>query len=214
MDKLHSLFTTADGIHIIQAWSLATYAERASLSGDLVPADVGRVAFVAEDLSFWVLADDNTGEGPLWVKLSFSIEAASTVQPVGSANVPGVSTAYAREDHVHSASSKADAVFTIRAHTGTTDTLVLADAGKLITSSNAGAVTQTIPSNATVAIPVGSSIQFVQLGAGQLTLSCADTLRVPPGFLATPKTRGQYSLITATKIASTTWLVSGDLAYV
>jgi len=210
-DKLHTLFTVADGIHIVHSWALATNAERATL--DLSPADVGRVALVAEDNTLWVLVDDDGGEGAVWKNLTFIVDPASTSLSVGSANAPGVSENYAREDHVHDASSKADALLTIRAHTGTTDTLVLTDAGKLITSNNAAAVTQTIPANASVAIPVGAVTQVAQLGAGQVSLAITtDTLRLPPGFVA--KLRGQYSIVTLTKIASTTWLASGDLAFV
>jgi hypothetical protein len=212
-DKLHTLFTVDDGIHIAQAWNLATYAERAGLSAGLSPADVGRIAFVAEDLTFWILADDDGGEGPVWKDITISVFAGSTPLSVGSANSAGTSDAYAREDHVHDASSKADALVTIRAHTGTTDTLVLSDAGKLVTSNNAAAVTQTIPANASVAIPVGGVVQLAQLGAGQVSIAITtDTLRLPTGFVA--KCRGQYSTVTLTKIASTTWLASGDLAFV
>lgn len=71
-DKLHTLFTVADGIHIVQSWSLATYAERAAL--ELVASDVGRVAFVAEDNQFWILTDDDGGEGPVWFSLTDTAE--------------------------------------------------------------------------------------------------------------------------------------------
>lgn len=108
---------------------------------------------------------------------------------------------------------KADKGFVIRAHTGTSDTCVLADAGKLITSDNGSGVTQTIPANASVAYDVGTVIDFLQLGAGQVSLVLtSDTLRVPAGFVA--KIRGQYCTARATKIAATTWVLSGDLAFV
>ena len=46
----------------------------------------------------------------------------------------------------------------VDARTGTTYTLVLADRGKLVTCSNTGAITVTIPTNASVAFPVGSQV--------------------------------------------------------
>lgn len=108
---------------------------------------------------------------------------------------------------------KTGATVAIRAHTGTSDTTVLADAGKLVTNSNASVVTQTIPANSSVPYVVGTVIQFAQLGAGQATIALTtDTLRVPTGFLA--KIRGQYCTVTATKIASTEWLLAGDLSFV
>jgi hypothetical protein len=98
---------------------------------------------------------------------------------------------------------------TLNAQTGTTYSLVIGDAWKLITLSNAGAITLTIPANASVAFPIGTHIDIMQLGAGQVTTTItSDTLRSTP----TAKTRAQYSMATLIKIASTTWVISGDLA--
>lgn len=148
--------------------------------------------------------------------------ASTTPAALGGAAAVGVGTTAARSDHVHDVSAlataasvalKADALLTLRAHSGTSDTLVLADAGKLVTSNNAAAVAQTIPANASVAYSVGTVIQHLQLGAGQVSFTLtSDTLRVPTGFVA--KTRGQYCTVTLTKIASTEWVLSGDLAFV
>jgi len=97
----------------------------------------------------------------------------------------------------------------LNAQTGTTYSLVITDAWKLVTLSNASAITLTIPANASVAFPVGTHIDLMQLGAGQVTVQItSDTLRSTP----TAKTRTQYSMATLVKIASTTWALSGDLA--
>lgn len=98
---------------------------------------------------------------------------------------------------------------TLNAQTGTTYGPVITDAWKLITLSNASAITLTIPANASVAYPVGTHIDLMQLGAGQVTVAItSDTLRSTP----TAKLRTQYSMATLIKIASTTWVLSGDLA--
>lgn len=57
----------------------------------------------------------------------------------------------------------------LNAQTGTTYTLVLADAGKHITRSNASASTQTLPQNSDAAIPIGTIINITNLGAGLVT---------------------------------------------
>jgi len=59
----------------------------------------------------------------------------------------------------------------INAQTGTTYTTVLTDAGKTITTSNASAVTVTIPASGTVNYEVGTVIQFLNIGAGALTIA-------------------------------------------
>ena len=52
------------------------------------------------------------------------------------------------------------------AQTGTAYTLALSDAGKLVTFNNAAAITLTIPTNASVALPICTRIDLLQYGAG------------------------------------------------
>lgn len=97
----------------------------------------------------------------------------------------------------------------INAQTGTTYSLVLADAGKLVTLSNASAIALTIPANSSVAFPVGTVINILQLGAGRVTTGITtDTLDDANGLI----TVKQYSMASLAKILSTTWVATGDLA--
>lgn len=98
----------------------------------------------------------------------------------------------------------------INAQTGTSYTLALADASKLVTLSNASPVTLFIPTNASVPFPVGTTIDFAQLGAGQVTFTpnSGATINGTPGL----KTRSQYSGASIAKIATDTWLLVGDLS--
>ena len=101
----------------------------------------------------------------------------------------------------------------INTQTGTTYTTVLADNGKLVTQSNASAITTTIAAFGSVAYPVGSQINFTQLGAGQVTIQ-GDTgvTIVSTGATASaPELRAQYSTATAICLASDSWLVVGDI---
>ena len=97
----------------------------------------------------------------------------------------------------------------INAQTGTTYTTVLADQSKLVTLTNASAITLTIPANSSVAYAVGTKIDFAQLGAGQVTVAGAGGVTVN----ATPtlKFRDQYSAASCIKTATDTWLLVGDL---
>jgi hypothetical protein len=98
---------------------------------------------------------------------------------------------------------------TINTQTGTSYTLVIGDAGKLITMSNAGAITLTVPTNASVAFNVGTRIDVLQYGSGQVTVAGSGvTFRSTP----TLKTRTQYSALSLIKIATNEWVVVGDLA--
>lgn len=102
----------------------------------------------------------------------------------------------------------------INAQTGTSYSTVLADNGKLVTQSNASAIATTIPLNSSVAYPVGAQLNIAQLGAGQITLSGAGgvTIVSTGATAATPKTRVQYSTLTAIQTSTDNWLVAGDIA--
>lgn len=99
---------------------------------------------------------------------------------------------------------------TINAQTGTTYAPVVGDSGKLVTLSNAAAITVTLPSDATSAFPVGSRVDFVVIGAGMATFVAGGgaTANGTPSLV----TRAQWSAATAIKRAANTWVVVGDLA--
>ena len=88
-------------------------------------------------------------------------------------------------------------------------TPVLTDRDKLIEVSSASGVTVTIPTNASVAYPVGTSFDILQTGAGQITIAGAGgvTVNATPGL----KLRTQWSSATIFKRATDTWVVYGDL---
>ncbi len=79
----------------------------------------------------------------------------------------------------------------------------------LIEVSSATGVTVTIPTNATTAFPIGSSIDILQTGAGQVTIAGAVgvTVNATPGL----KLRTQWSSATLMKRATDSWVVVGDL---
>jgi hypothetical protein len=105
----------------------------------------------------------------------------------------------------------ATAMIAINAQTGTTYTTVLTDDGKLVTCDNASAIALTIPPNSSVAYGIGTQINIMQLGAGQVTITAGAgvTLRSAGSKL---KTSAQYAVATCCKIASDTWVVVGNLS--
>ena len=105
----------------------------------------------------------------------------------------------------------------INANTSTTYTFVLTDNGKLVTSNNASAQTLSIPTNASVAFPVGTQINVAWItGAGQPTIQAVTsgtTTVLSTGATSTaPKLRVVNSVASCVKIATDTWLVTGDVA--
>ena len=106
---------------------------------------------------------------------------------------------------------------TIDPKTGTTYTFVLGDANnELITASNASAQTYSIPTNASVAFPIGCQINIIQFGVGQLTIhavtSGTTSVLSTGATAAAPKLRAQYSVATLIKAGTDLWYVTGDIA--
>ena len=89
-------------------------------------------------------------------------------------------------------------------------TLALEDAGKLMRVNASSAVTITIPTNAGVAFPPNTEIEFVQFGNGALTFSGANGVSIYSldGALTTA---GKYAVVCLKKIYSDVWLLSGAL---
>jgi hypothetical protein len=86
----------------------------------------------------------------------------------------------------------------------------LTERDNVIEMGKSTAQTLTIPANSSVAYPVGTSIDVIQTGAGQVTVAGAAgvTVNATPGL----KLRAQWSSATLFKRATDTWIVMGDLS--
>jgi hypothetical protein len=106
----------------------------------------------------------------------------------------------------------ASTTVTLNAQTGTTYTLVLADAAnKLVTLSNASAITCTLPPSV---FSAGQQINIAQTGAGQVTFAqgAGVTIVSTGATVSAPKISKQYGAATVICTASNTFLVIGSLA--
>lgn len=97
------------------------------------------------------------------------------------------------------------------AQTGTTYTLVLTDAGKMVTLTNASSITLTVPANANVAFPVNTRIDLIQYGAGQVTVAAGSGVTIYSKASAL-KISAQYAGATLWKKATNTWVLVGDIS--
>jgi hypothetical protein len=97
------------------------------------------------------------------------------------------------------------------ARTGTSETLVLSDAGKRVTMDNASANTLTVPPHSSVAFPVGVQIPVQQIGAGQTTLAAGAgvTINSSGGLL---NLSGQWAFGMLIQDATDVWTFTGDRA--
>lgn len=97
------------------------------------------------------------------------------------------------------------------AQTGTTYTLALTDVAKVVKLTNASSITLTVPTDASVAFPVGTQILLYQGGAGQVTISPAGGVTVRSSG-AKLKLTDQYSVGGLLKLATNEWVAFGNLS--
>ena len=134
---------------------------------------------------------------------------ASRVPADGAAATTALGDAtYQHDDWHRDASVILDATTNVQ----TVDyTLVLADGGKIVEVNKATAAVLTVPPNSSVAFPIGTMIDVVQYGAGQVTITpgAGVTIRSSGGRL---KTGAQYAVASLRKRATDEWVATGDLS--
>lgn len=101
-------------------------------------------------------------------------------------------------------------VVEINEQSGTSYTLVLADAGKLVKMTSGSSNTVTIPPYSSVKFVTGQTLEIVQWGAGQTTI--AEGSGVTTRSAADVSTiASQYGGVTLTKIGTNEWWLEGRL---
>lgn len=87
---------------------------------------------------------------------------------------------------------------------------VLGDKFKLVRMNSGSSNNFTVPTNASVAYPVGTAITVRQVGAGTTTIVASGGVTITtPSTLAL---RTQYSTVQLVKVATDTWDLMGDVA--
>jgi hypothetical protein len=104
-----------------------------------------------------------------------------------------------------------DTTLSFNAQTGTTYTLVASDSAKLVTTSNASAVTVTIPPSVFTA---GNQINVQSIGVGLTSFAAGAgvTITSTGATAAAPNLRARYSACTIICTASNVFTVIGDLS--
>ena len=150
---------------------------------------------------------DETGSGPAVFATGPTISnpvITGTITASGSTGAAGTFLSSTGTGVAWAAAASTDLTF--NAQTGTTYTLVSGDKNKVVTLSNASAVTLTIPS---AVFTTGQQINIQQLGAGQVTVQGDGTST----FTGTgTKLRAQYSAATIVCTGTNTFTLIGDIA--
>jgi hypothetical protein len=95
-------------------------------------------------------------------------------------------------------------------------TLALTDSAETLLASNAStAATLSIPTDASVNFPIGTQMNIIQSGSGQITIQAVTagttTVNSTGATSTAPKLRAINSSATLIKTAANTWYVVGDI---
>jgi hypothetical protein len=106
--------------------------------------------------------------------------------------------------------------FTVGTANTTDYTAVLADAYQVLEVMNkATAIAYKIPTDASVAFPVGTALTILNIGVGVCTISATTsgtTTILSAGAVPASPTLAQYKTAVAIKTAANTWYVVGGIA--
>lgn len=217
----------ASGIHAAHAYEVADAAALAALS--VTSLDVGKFALRLDTRRLYLL---RSVAPATWVPISELLASmVADDSSIAAANLAaalsGLSAGVASKADAAATSSalaaKADSAATTASLAAKADltlppttysasiTLGLGDVNRMLRFTGATAQVLTIPTNAAVAIPVGSVVPFVRLGAGELTITPASGVTLNPTGLASYKARAAGSLMSLYKAAADEWDLAGDL---
>ena len=99
---------------------------------------------------------------------------------------------------------------TVNSQSGALYTFVLTDAHKTVILTNGSAADLKVPLNSSIAFPVGTRIELIQGGAGQITILPTGGVTVNSSGGKT-KLAAQYAVATILKVATDTWYLFGDI---
>ena len=181
-----------------------------------VNGQTGWVQYVDDPSTFTVGTDDIdvfqfAGAGTITAGTNISVSGnqVSVVTNPTFANVITATSGVQFADNTIQTSAGVPSLtdFTEKTANYTLDTLDHQD--NVVEMNSASAITFTIPANATLAWPVGASMDIFQMGEGQVTIANAAsvTLNFTPGN----KLRTQFSSCTIMKRGTDSWVLYGDL---
>lgn len=134
-----------------------------------------------------------------------AIGSASSHEPL-----PGTSVADSSITRAEMAPSGSNYSFVVKSGSAILSTSDLGYNNIILFTASA---TFTIPVEPTLVFPVGTQVNIAQVGADQVTIAAESGVSLYSEGNRF-KTRGQYAVATVVKIASTEWLLFGNLSVV
>jgi hypothetical protein len=172
-------------------------------TGDIRVGDLGESVYIGilkALATTGLVVQDSAGTE----KLKVGADTGADVQVTGTLSTTDTLTA-------ETAIGKA---VSVNAQTGTSYTLVLGDAGLIVTMTNASANTLTIPTNASVAYATGTVINVIMGGAGTTSITGDTGVTVNGISAGSGDISAQYQGVALIKTGTDTWIASGAIGTV
>lgn len=191
---------TAGDVNGYLMQGVLVFASEAARNAAITSPQEGQFAYTKDNNSLWYYT------GSAWAASGATgdIEGVSVTSPITGGGTSGtVTIGY---------DAKAGTTLGFNAQTGTTYTLVAADASnKLVTTSNASAVTVTVPPSVFAA---GEQINVQSIGVGLTSFAqgAGVTITSTGATSTAPVLRARYSACTIICTASNTFTILGDLS--
>lgn len=181
----------------------ATTTEAQSAVQTLTGALTASINYILPAIGrFWFIDNQTTGAFTITVKTS---GGSGVICPQGKKTLvfcDGTNIVYG--GHIGEA---------VNAQTGTTYTVLASDFGKLVTLSNASAVAVTLPQAATATFPAGWHADFVNLGAGTVTITPTTSTIDGAASLTLSTNEGVHVVSDGTNYIAVRGRLGGTLTY-
>lgn len=192
-------------------------ANRDIVDGSIVNADINASAAIAAIKLAGVVRESLVDDkGDLVTATAdntparLGVGANNTLLVADSAAATGLKWAALAASQIPTLTSDKVATLTRSVQTGSY-TLVLADAGDLVEMGSGSAQTLTIPTNSSVAFPVGTKIDVLQTGAGECSIAPVDGTVTLNSEGGKRKINAQWQAVSLVKRDTNTWVLIGAI---
>ena len=191
--RVSSIAAGSDNFLAIRKNGIETYIgspglhhENSAATSTTISIGSGPIPVVAGDYFECWFSTSDTSTGLEVDRTSFGIEVVEVEGGVNIANVQNDGT--------------------------TARTLAMADINAHLVFTSGSAVTVTVPANASVAFPIGATVDLEQSGAGEVLVAGAAGVTINKPLGKTPATASQYAVVRLRKVALNAWTLFGELA--
>ncbi len=216
-----SLVVFGTATQAVDDYSITRYATTAERDSQITSPQEGRVIYILDTDELQIY------NGSSWITVIDTVQANNVTSISGTANqiiasASVGSVTLSTPQNIDTSASPTFANLTVSGNiayhvaitssSSTSYTLLLSDDGKLVEMTSSSSNTIYIPTDASVAFPIGTQITVLRAGTGSTAIaasaSATTTVNATPGL----NLRAQWSSAVLVKRAANSWVVLGDLA--